>query len=299
MTIFLTGAAGYIGGSVARRLLRDGHTVRGLIRDESRAADLAELGIEPVIGSLEDEALLKREAQAASAVIHTASSDHLPAVQALLSGLTDSNKPFLHTSGSSVIGDDAEGNQVSDAIYDEDTPFLVAPMKQPRRDIELHVLGATQFGVRSMVVSPGNIYGTGTGLNPRSVQIPYLVDQAKESGIVRIVGAGINRWSNVHIEDVAELYVLALKNAPGGSYFFVENGEDSFIDIAHAISRRLELDRIESWTVEQATQRWGQMHARYTFGTNSRVRAKRAREVLGWTPRHASALAWIESEMPI
>jgi hypothetical protein len=51
--------------------------------------------------------------------------------------------------------------------------------------------------------------------------------------------------------------------------------------------------------VEQATERWGKVHAHYTFGSNSRVRAKRARKELGWTPRHTSALAWIEEDMPL
>jgi hypothetical protein len=41
------------------------------------------------------------------------------------------------------------------------------------------------------------------------------------------------------------------------------------------------------------------MHAYYTFGTNSRIDAKRAREELGWAPIHHSAERWIEQEMPL
>src|SRR5216684_4608533 len=85
---------------------------------------------------------------------------------------------------------------------------------------------------------PSNIYGSGTGLNPRSVQIPFLVDQARETNLVRIVGQGVNRWSNVHIEDVAELYLLALRKAPAGAFYFIENGEASFAEIGAAIARR-------------------------------------------------------------
>ncbi|MFM0007808.1 NAD-dependent epimerase/dehydratase family protein [Paraburkholderia dipogonis] len=299
MTIFITGASGFVGGTVARRLLAAGHSVRGLIRDASKAESLKALGIEPVIGSLEDSSLLTREAQQSEGVIHAADSDHRPAIEALIEGLRGSGKPLLHTSGSSVIGDDALGNSVAEAIFDENTPMVVEPVKQPRRDIELRVLAASGEGVRAVVICPSNIYGSGTGLNPRSVQIPFLVDNARKGGVVHIVGRGINRWSNVHIEDVAELYLLALEKAPAGAFYFIENGEASFGEIGDAIARRLKLGPVESLTVEQATERWGKVHAHYTFGSNSRVRAKRAREELGWTPHHTSALAWIEQDMPL
>ncbi len=299
MKIFITGASGFVGGTVARRLLDAGHSVRGLVRDERNAKQLSALGIDPVPGSLDDAALLVREAQRADGVIHTADSDHLPAVLALIAGLRGSGKPLLHTSGSSVIGDDARGNRLASTIYDEDTPFIVEPLKQPRRDIDLRVLAAADEGLRAVVICPSNIYGTGTGLKAGSFQIPFLVEYAKANGVVRIVGDGVNRWSNAHIDDVAELYLLALDKAPAGAFYFIENGEASFAEIGDAIGRRMSLGSAQSWTVEEATAHWGEPHAHYTFGANSRVRAKRARDELGWAPQHSSVLAWIETEMPL
>ena len=299
MSIFITGASGFVGGTIARRLLAAGYSVRGLIRDASKAERLKALGIEPAIGSLEDSGLLTREAQSSEGVIHAADSDHLSAIEALIEGLRGSGKPLLHTSGSSVIGDDALGNHVSESIFDEDTPMIVEPVKQPRREIELRVLAAANEGVCAVVICPSNIYGSGTGLNPRSVQIPFLVDQARKDGVVHIVGRGVNRWSNVHIDDVAELYLLALQKAPAGAFYFIENGEASFGEIGESIARRLKLAPVQSWTVEEAAERWGKVHAHYTFGSNSRVRAKRARRELGWAPLHTSALAWIEEDMPL
>jgi nucleoside-diphosphate-sugar epimerase len=54
------------------------------------------------------------------------------------------------------------------------------------------------------------IYGSGPGSPAQSVQIPALVRQAKVSGVARYIGRGLNRWSNVHIADVAALFVLAI-----------------------------------------------------------------------------------------
>lgn len=297
MSIFLTGANGYVGGTVALRLINAGYTIRGLVRDEEKARQVQALGIEPVIGNLDDLALLAKEARAADGVIHTADSDHLGAVQTFIQALAGSGKPFLHTSGSSVIGDDAQGLAVNPAVFDEDSIFVVAASKQPRRDIELTVLGAAAQNIRAVVICPSSIYGTGTGVHTQSVQIPWLITQAQESGVVRVVGTGVNRWSNVHIHDVAELYLLALQNAPAGAFYFVENGEASFLEIGQALARRLKLEPLGFWSVEQATERWGYLHAHYTFGTNSRVTAKRARQELGWAPTHASVLEWIEQDM--
>ena len=86
MNIFITGASGFVGGTVARRLVTGGHNVRGLIRDSSKAEPLRALGIEPVIGSLEDSSLLTSEALQSEGVIHAADSDHGRAIEALIEG---------------------------------------------------------------------------------------------------------------------------------------------------------------------------------------------------------------------
>ncbi|MDB5982135.1 MAG: Nucleoside-diphosphate-sugar epimerase [Pseudomonas sp.] len=299
MNIFLTGANGYVGGSVARRLIAAGHSVRGLVRDPAKAEALKALQIEPVIGDLDDHDLLVAEARRADAVIDAANSDHAGAVESFIEALAGSNKLLIHTSGSSVIGDDAGGDWLSVNVFDEYMPLIVEPLKQPRHAIDCRVRDAARQGIRSVVICPSNIYGVGSGLTQRSFQIPFLVDRARENGVVRIVGKGINCWSNVHIEDVAELYLLALQQAPAGAFYFIENGEASFKEIGDAIAERMELGPVQSWPVGEATLHWGEMHAHYTFGTNSRVRAERARKELGWTPRHRSALDWIRNEMPL
>jgi nucleoside-diphosphate-sugar epimerase len=299
MRLFLTGATGYIGGSIAARLVAQGHQVRGLVRDRIKADLLAKSGIDPVIGSLDDEDLLVREARAAEGVINTADADHLPSLLAMLRALEGTGKPLLHTSGSSVVGDDARGNALSEAIFDEDTPFVVAPGKQARHALNETVLAAAGRDVRSVVICPALIYGEGRGLNRQSIQIPFLVEQARRHGAVRVVGEGLNRWSTVHIDDLTTLFVLALEKAPPGAFYFAENGECSFAAIGQAIAARLGLEHVASVPAEEAAQLWGSARAYFTYGSNSRVRARRARRELGWAPRHESALAWIRNEMPL
>ena len=299
MNIFITGASGYIGGSVAAALIKNGHKVRGLTRSESVAEQLKTYGIDPVMGSLDDFELLMEQASKSDAVINTANADHLGAVEALIAGLKDTGKALIHTSGSSIVGDDARGNFCSAAVYSEDTPLVVDPRKQARRNIDLLVIDACKFNIRSSVIIPSLIYGSGTGINKSSIQIPFMTNNAIEQGEVQIVGKGLNTWSNVHIDDLVDLYCLVLEDAPAGSFYFAENGEASFLSIAEAISERLNINNIEHLSPAVAVEKWGIAKALFTLGSNSRVRSVHAHSDLNWKPNHASVHKWILDEMKI
>jgi nucleoside-diphosphate-sugar epimerase len=297
MKIFLTGASGYIGGSVALALLSKGHEVRGLTRSEKSANELDSLGIIPVLGELDNLDILKSEAFRADAVINTANADHLDSVLALLGGLTSNHQKFIHTSGSSIIGDDARGNQLSSSIFKDDTPLRVDVRKQARRNIDLKVLESAAAGIQSCVIIPSLIYGYGLGIQKNSIQVPFLVRNAIENDAVQIIGKGLNAWSNVHIEDLVDLYLLALEKAPAGASYFAENGESTFLEIAQSISARLNIPSIEHLPAEIAADRWGMSRALFSLGSNSRVRSVRARSELNWKPKHTSVQTWILDEM--
>ena len=145
------------------------------------------------------------------------------------------------------------------------------------------------------MICPSLIYGAGRGVNAGSIQIPWLIALAKEHGVPRHIGRGENRWSNVHVDDLVDLYLLALERAPAGAFYYVENGENSMREACRAIGRMLGLgERTEPMTREQAAAAWGEAAADYTMGSNSRVRAVRARRELGWTPHRPSLLEDIE-----
>ena len=296
MNIFVTGAGGFIGGSIAAGLVRAGHHVTGLVRRPEQAEALRRLGIEPVIGDLDDRVLLMTEARAADAVVNAASSDHRGAVEALIAGLAGSGKPLLHTSGSSIVGD-ASGGEGTDKIYHEDNLPEPTADKAARVAIDQLVLDAANQGIRSAVLCNTLIYGHGKVPGAESVQLPRLLRQARKSGVVRHVGTGGNIWSNVHIDDVVELYRLALEKTPAGMFYFVESGEASFRDMSTAMADALGMGKPQDWPLDEAKQEWGYEMASYGLGSNSRVRGQRAREVLGWQPQRNSVIDWIRNEM--
>jgi len=293
MRVFVTGASGYIGGSVAAALLAAGHKVVGLVRSAQKAQQVKALGLEPVSGNLDDAALLARMAREADAVVHTADADHRAAVEAMLAALGGSNKPFVHTSGSSIVGDQAWG-EASNKIYEDETPFTPGPGRAARVAVNARVLAAAREGVRAAVISPSLIYGAGRGAHRESIQVPRLVALAKKSGVARHVGGGENIWANVHIDDLVDLYLRALVDAPAGASYWAENGECSMRRLCEAISRALGWDgRTQGMSREEAIAEFGEGPAAYTYGSNSRVRATRARRELGWAPQHDALLQGI------
>lgn len=296
MKVFVTGATGYIGGSVAKVLIDAGHVIYGLVRDPKKVDALKEIGIEPVLGTLKDNEVLTKYAKLSDAVIHTADSDHRGAVETFIAALRGTGKAFLHTSGSSVVGDDARGDSKSENIYDEETPFVPMDIRADRVAINnlVRKAGIDEW-VRSVVIVPSMIYGESLGLPTQSDQLPQVIRKSKAVGAGVHVGKGVNRWSNVHIKDLAELYRLALEKAPSASYFFAENGEESFQDIAKSVSEALGFaGKIMSWPSEEAIAELGDW-ARFAIASNSRVRAVHARNLLGWQPSEEPMLSWIKS----
>lgn len=293
MAIFITGASGYIGGSVAMRLVAEGRDVRGLVRDRARARQLAAMGITPVLGSLDDREILVQEARQSEGVINAADSDHRGAVEVLIEGLEGSGKPLLQTSGTGFLADDAGGEYASQQIYDDAT--FQAPEDDARAAIDQMVRNAARHGIRSAVLCNTNIYGLGKGPQQYSKQVPWMLAEARKYGAARYIGKGKSVWSNVHIDDVVDLYLAAFGKAPAGSFYFVENGEASFAEVAEAIADRLVLGEARSWSVEEAALQCGPIYA-FMFGTNSRVRSTLARRELSWEPKHTSMCEWIRRE---
>lgn len=298
MKVFVTGVTGYIGGSVAKTLVDAGHVVYGLLRKPDKAEELRKIGIEPVLGTLEDAEILTKYAKLSDAVIHTADSDHRAAIETFIAALRGTGKPLLHTSGSSVVADDARGDSVSDQIYNEETPFVPMDVRAERVAINnlVRKAGIDEW-VRSIVIVPSTVYGDALGLPTESDQLPQIIRKSREFSAGIHVGKGVNRWSNVHIKDLANLYLLALEKASSASYFFAENGEESYGDIAIAVSKALGFEgKTLSWPANDAIAELGDW-ARFAIASNSRVRAVHAKNLLGWTPVGESLLSWIEKSV--
>ncbi|MFJ5297698.1 NAD-dependent epimerase/dehydratase family protein [Pseudomonas sp. NPDC088368] len=285
MKVFVTGATGYLGGSISHKLIEQGHEVLGLVRTAEQAAQLEQRGISALLGTLDDAGALHKGATESDATINAANSDHFFSIQTLISSLKGSGKTLIHTSGTSIVCDDAKGEFASEAILQDDTPFEPQLHRGGRVRIDQLVRSAgIHDGIRAFVICPSMVYGTGLGLRKDSDQLPKLVKQSQAVGAGVFIGKGATVWSNVYISDLADLYVQALDNAPSGAFFFAENGEATFQQIAEAVHAALGFKgETRSWPYDEAVEALGPF-ARVALATNARVRATNARKLLGWAP---------------
>src|SRR6266849_4262267 len=72
MKYFVTGATGFVGGRVVRRLVGAGHQVVVVVRNPAKAADLANLGIEIYQGDVTDKESMRTPMQGVDGVFHIA-----------------------------------------------------------------------------------------------------------------------------------------------------------------------------------------------------------------------------------
>ena len=137
--------------------------------------------------------------------------------------------------------------------------------------------------MRTVVIAPSLIYGHRSGVNPNSIRVPWLVDLAKKHKCARHIGPGENVWSNVHIVDLVDLYVLALEKAPAGSFYYAENGSNSIREVCQVVN---EVEGFpgppQTMTIDEASKIWGAGAANYTMGlTQDQIQTGSRRAGLG------------------
>ncbi len=294
MKIFITGASGYIGGSLAAALLAQGHVVSGLARSDDTAAALRKRGIAPVRGTLDDADVLAKAARGADATVNAANAGHRGAAEAMVAALAGSGKAFIHTSGSSIVGTRARGELV-EAVFDEDTPFTPTPQRAARVEIDTMVRAAAGNGVRTAVIAPSLIYGRGGGLNPR--QHPGAVADRAGEEIRRRQAHRLRREPLVERAHRRRRDALSRRDRQGAGRRLLLRRERRELDARDVRGDQPHArlgGRTQSMTVEDAAAEWGEGPANDTMGSNSRVRARRARAELGWRPSGAALVAEIE-----
>jgi nucleoside-diphosphate-sugar epimerase len=240
MKIFCTGASGYIGGSVAAHLIAAGHQVTGLVRSPEKAEAVRARGIQPVLGTLDDSETLARAARAADIVVNAASADHKGAV-VRAAGCSRRHRQAVHPHiGIEHRRHARQRRAVGCDLRRRHADHAIACACGAGRAERVHSL-LPREGLPPVIICPSLIYGAGLGANPHSVQVPLLIRLAKKRGNAAHAGPGENVWSNVHIDDLVTLYALAIEKAPAGSFYFVENGENSMREACEAINRMLVL----------------------------------------------------------
>jgi nucleoside-diphosphate-sugar epimerase len=290
--VLVTGATGFVGGAIVRRLVSDGHEVLGLVRSRDSGKKLERAGVRVAVGDILSPQSYAPLVAEVDAVIHAA---QLPttgrfgkakldavrigdrvATETLAKKCVEKQRRFIYTSGVFVYGD------CGDQWVTESSPFKPSPLGAGHAE-EIQKLRALrkESGLDFVVVSAGFVVGPG-GLFKTS-----FFDQVKQKRL-RVIGSGKNYWSCVEVSDAASMFAAALERAPPGS-------EYNAVDDTPLTLREL----VDEVTAAMKTPRVGNVPA-WLLGliiggplvqslvTSFRIRNDKARSELGWAPRFSS-----------
>lgn len=286
MNILVFGATGYVGSAVVDRLLAAGHEPVGAVRKE-HGRELA--GIVTLAADLADPASVRTAITPdIDAVVHAAAPGanwdaEQAAVEAMLTALAGTNRALIYTSGVWVLGMTGPGGA------DENSPANPAWISAGRPAIERQVQAAAERGVRGIVIRPGIVHGRGGG-------IPALMaDWARQAGTGRYVGDPGTHWPMVHVEDLADLFLLAAEQAPPG--WLVHGVAEPAVAVT-ALAQAADLaaggpGRCTAWPVSEAADALGAPFAQ-ALALDQIVRTTRAAG-LGWRPGGIGAVDDLQS----
>jgi nucleoside-diphosphate-sugar epimerase len=263
--VFLTGATGFIGGRLAESLHARGYRLRCLVRSQSRAARLAELGAELVVGDVADTAVMREGMQGAALAYHVAAMYRIGRVdsvamertnvagtRAFIEAVRSTGVPrAVYVSSVAALGPVGDGADEAAAGYGDGSPADrgrdVAhgadaaaagytgpyPSEYHRTKAEAHRIAvrAQLDGLPLVIVCPGYVYGPGdTG--PAH---DFLLDILRH----RLPGLPLSPtvFSYAYVDDVVDGLVAAGERGAAAGVYVLSGEAASTTEFARLVAR--------------------------------------------------------------
>jgi dihydroflavonol-4-reductase len=244
-TALVTGASGFVGSSVTRKLAERGLAVRALVREGSPTQHLAGLDIEFVTGDLRDRDSVRSAMKGARFLFHVAADYRLWA--------RDPNEIVENNMRSTRIAmEEAERAGVERVVYTSSVATLkTGPSGETFDETisldESHAIGAYKRSkllaerlVTAMVAQglPAIIVNPSTPVGPRDVKptpTGRLIVEAAAGRVPAFVDTGLNM---VHVDDVAEGHIAALERGRIGERYILGGQNASLSDILATVAQQ-------------------------------------------------------------
>jgi nucleoside-diphosphate-sugar epimerase len=281
MKVALTGATGFIGSHVLTELLKHGHEVTALVRDNARADIVGSRGATPAVADIYDRPAVASLLSRADAAIHTASPGDATSagldsavVDAVSDAFAGTGKPYLHISGIWIYGDNTS--------VSEESPVKAPPLVSWKEPIEQRVLGAT--GMRGAVIVSSVAYGDDGGGIPRLL----LGSPRDGAGNLIMLGTGQQHWSTVHVADLADAFRRVLEDDSAHGRYVIGNGLNPTVtEMTRAAAVAASAPGTVPGSRDEATARLGDYFAEVLL-LDQGTYATKARNELGWHPSYPS-----------
>jgi nucleoside-diphosphate-sugar epimerase len=329
-TCLITGATGFIGGRLARRLLQEGYQVRCLVRASSDTSQLDELGVEIAVGDLTDTESLTRATEDCHYVLHCgalvsdwATTDEIARINIggtrnlLEATVAASVRRFIHFSTTDVYGY-PDGSEIDESYTAMRFRNWYA---QTKLDAEAEVRRAESVhALATVILRPATVYG------PGSADVIGEIARAIQGRHMLLIDRGRPVAGLCYVENLLDAAILAVHHqAAPGQAFNVSDGLDitwkQFTnDLAYGLDRPQVRWSLPYWLANGigfSLEHGYRLLRRATglslppllsrqavqvLGKNQRFSNRKLRDTLGWIPRvdYASGLqatlAWLRSE---
>ena len=321
MKAFVTGASGFIGGRVARKLIQQGHDVYVLARSRSGVAELEAMGAHVVRGDITDVESM-REAMAGSDVVYHIAGWYKIGARDRQQGWhtnVDGTRSVLelayalgvprivYTSTVAVFGN-TRGRPVDESYVMMDDAFAT---EYDRTKWAAHyevALPLIRKGAPIIIVMPGGVFGPGDN---------SLVGDAMRyfyQGRLPVLPGPDTLWTYAYVDDIAAGHILAAEKGRIGESYVLAGPAMSFGDLvglwAKVSGKPAPLFGIPSRYLRPWAPLIGLANALVplpaifseeatrTLGMSYLASAAKAREELGWQPRPveeglAETFAWL------
>jgi nucleoside-diphosphate-sugar epimerase len=227
MKAFVTGATGFIGGQLARKLRGRGDDVVALVRSPEKATGLRELGCTLVEGDLSAEEAIKRGLEGCDSAFHVAAvykvgipkSEHQAMHEANVRGterVLDSAtaggvQRIVYVSTVGAFGN--THGQVVDETYKRPGDDFLSCYEETKYLSHQAALDRIAKGAPIVIVQPGGVYGPGD-----HSELGNMIDQTR-TGKLKLLMFPELGFNLVHVDDIADGIILAHdKGRIGESY---------------------------------------------------------------------------------
>lgn len=310
MRALVTGATGFVGSAVARRLLRDGHRVRVLARAGSDRRNLQGLDVEVVEGDLTKPSTLLPACEGCDALFHVAADYRLwaPDPSELYRSNVDGTRAILdaakrvgvprivYTSSVATLGIPKDGTPGS-----ETTPVSVDDMighyKRSKFLAEEEARKFAAEGLPIVIVNPSTPIGP---YDIKPTPTGRVVRDAMAGKVPAYVDTGLNI---VHVDDVAEGHWLAFERGVVGERYVLGGFDMSLRDVLTEIADiagrsppKIRLPHAVVMPIAYVSEAWARVTGMNPIATVEEVRmskkrmfftSEKARRELGYVARPA------------
>jgi dihydroflavonol-4-reductase len=247
----VTGATGFVGASVARRLLERGREVRLLVRRSSDRGNIEGLDAEVHVGDLRDASAVSRAVAHCGEVYHVAAEYSFWSPDA--SSIYESNVAgtrnvmdaclqhdvervvYTSTVGTIGLGGAAAPRAAEHQGFDENSPLaesqLCGHYKRSKLEAEKTALAYVSLGVPLVVVNPSAPIGP---WDRKATPTGKIIVDFVRGRMPAYVDTGLNI---VHVRDVAEGHVLAAERGRVGERYILGNRNMTLAGILQLLAK--------------------------------------------------------------